>query len=132
MATARVVESVWRLERQNRNVMKIAEQAGRMHDEFVRFVLELEKVTKQFRSAGEALDSAVSRLHTGRGNLVRRADEIRKLGAKAAKQLPANLLEITDDAPVDGTDEVEPEVDSVSDAEAGTGVSPDSDLPLRH
>lgn len=133
MATARVVESVWRLERQNRNVMKIAEQAGRMHDEFVRFVVELEKVTKQFKSAGEALDSAVSRLHTGRGNLVRRADEIRKLGAKAAKQLPATLLEITDDGPVDAGDDTEPDVESEPGAEAAA-AEPDTapDQPLRH
>jgi DNA recombination protein RmuC len=137
MATARVVESVWRLERQNRNVMKIAEQAGRMHDEFVRFVVELEKVTKQFKSAGEALDSAVSRLHTGRGNLVRRADEIRKLGAKAAKQLPATLIEITDDEPADASDDTGPDTDADADlgAEAAApAAEPDTapDQPLRH
>jgi len=109
MATARVVESVWRLERQNRNVMKIAEQAGRMHDAFVLFIADLEKATRQFQSAGESLDSAVKRLHTGKGNLVRRADEIRKLGAKAAKELPATLLEITDDVPVEADPETDPE-----------------------
>jgi DNA recombination protein RmuC len=115
MATARVVESVWRLERQNRNVMKIAEQAGRMHDAFVLFIAELDKATRQFQSAGEALDSAVKRLHTGKGNLVRRADEIRKLGAKAAKELPANLLEITDDVPVEPAEGAESEPDSEAD-----------------
>ncbi len=132
IATARVVESVWRLERQNRNVMKIAEQAGRMHDAFVLFVAELDKVKTQFQSAGRSLDLAVERLHIGRGNLVRRADEIRTLGAKAAKKLPAKLLEITDDAPVDATDDVEPEADGAPDAEAGTEISPDADRPLRH
>ena len=105
MATARVVDSVWRLERQNRNVMKIAEQAGRMHDEFVRFVGDLEKATAQFRSAGAALDSAVSRLHTGRGNLVRRAEEIRLLGAKAKKQLPENLVELGNEQAAGSLDE---------------------------
>jgi DNA recombination protein RmuC len=130
IATARVVESVWRLERQNRNVMKIAEQAGRMHDAFVLFIAELDKVKTQFQSAGKSLDLAVERLHIGRGNLVRRADEIRTLGAKAAKKLPAKLLEITDDAPVDSTDDVEPETDGAPDA--GTEPGPDSDRPLRH
>jgi DNA recombination protein RmuC len=119
MATARVVESVWRLERQNRNVMKIAEQAGRMHDAFVLFIAELEKATRQVQSAGEVLDSAVKKLHTGKGNLVRRADEIRKLGAKAAKQLPASILEITDDP-------------TVEPADPADGVEPDGDQELRH
>jgi len=93
MATARVVESVWRLERQNRNVLKIAKQAGDMHDQFVAFLADLEKAARQVRDAGSSLDSAIKRLHTGRGNLVRKADEIRRLGAKASKSLPEHLLE---------------------------------------
>lgn len=93
MATARVVDNVWRLERQNRNVLKIAEQAGGMHDEFVLFVKELAKVSDQFAGAGEALDKAMKKLSTGRGNLVRRTDELRRLGAKAKRELPAPLLE---------------------------------------
>jgi DNA recombination protein RmuC len=128
MATARVVESVWRLERQNSNVMKIAEQAGRMHDAFVSFVVELEKAVRQFQSAGLSLDLAMKKLHTGRGNLVRRAEEIRKLGAKAAKKLPANLLEIAEDEPVEDIDGVEPE----TDAETGPESDPETDQSLRH
>ena len=111
MATARVVNSVWQLENQNRNVLKIAEQAGRMHDTFVLFIGELEKALKQVQAAGESLDLAFKRLHTGKGNLVQRADNIRKLGAKAAKQLPANLLEITDDAPLESVEASDPEAD---------------------
>ncbi len=124
MATARVVESVWRLERQNRNVMKIAEQAGRMHDAFVLFIVELEKVARNVQAASGSLDDAVKRLHTGKGNLVRRADEIRKLGAKAAKELPTKLLDITDDASPETTDDVEPE--------AGTPDDPEAEQRLRH
>jgi len=140
MATARVVESVWRLERQNRNVLKIADQAGSMHDEFVLFVLELEKVTKQFESAGAALDKAVKKLHTGRGNLVRRTDELRKLGAKAKKKLPAHLLEDAEDGTLDELAEAEPVADAEQDPETGTesGTDPGTepgpapDQPLRH
>ncbi|MEQ1802442.1 MAG: DNA recombination protein RmuC [Gammaproteobacteria bacterium] len=144
MATARVVESVWRLERQNRNVLKIADQAGSMHDEFVLFVLELEKVTKQFASAGAALDKAVKKLHTGRGNLVRRTDELRKLGAKAKKKLPAHLLDDAEDALLDEADDGEVPADAEPDADAGAdagteagpepGTEPDTaqDQPLRH
>ncbi len=97
LATLRVVESVWRIERQNRNVMKIAEQAGRMHDAFVAFVLELEKVSRNLQTAGSSLDLAIRKLHTGRGNLVKRALDIKTLGAKTSKELPAALVELTDD-----------------------------------
>ncbi len=112
MATARVVNSVWQLENQNRNVMKIADQAGKMHDAFVLFVQDLEKSVKQVQMAAASVESALKRLHTGRGNLVRRADDIRQLGAKTAKQLPANLLELSDDEPLESGDaDAEPEVD---------------------
>lgn len=142
MATARVVESVWRLERQNRNVLKIADQAGSMHDEFVLFVAELEKVTKQFESAGAALDKAVKKLHTGRGNLVRRTDELRKLGAKAKKKLPAHLLEEVDededladaDAETDTEAAAPPGSEPMTEPMTEPGAEPDPapDQPLRH
>jgi DNA recombination protein RmuC len=93
MATARVVDNVWRLDRQNRNVLKIAEQAGGMHDEFVLFVKELEKVGAELAGAREAFDKAMAKLGTGKGNLVRRTAELQKLGAKAKRQLPSPLLE---------------------------------------
>ena len=110
LATLRVVDSVWRLERQNRNVMKIAEQAGRMHDTFVAFVGDLEKVSRNMQTAGKSLDDAIRKLHTGRGNLVKRALDIKVLGAKAGKELPANLVGLTEEA-----DDVLPDPDGGSD-----------------
>ncbi|MEO7386409.1 MAG: DNA recombination protein RmuC [Gammaproteobacteria bacterium] len=119
MATARVVDSVWRLERQNSNVMKIADQAGGMHDEFVLFVKELETVTEKFESAGAALDKAKKKLHTGRGNLVRRTDELRKLGAKAKKQLPPHLLDASGDESVVAVDDTDVDADVEAEADSG-------------
>lgn len=110
LATLRVVESVWRIERQNRNVMKIAEQAGRMHDTFVAFVGDLDKVSRNMQTAGKSLDEAIRKLHTGRGNLVKRALDIKVLGAKAGKELPANLVALTEEV-----DDELPDPDSGSD-----------------
>jgi len=130
MATARVVESVWRLDRQNRNVLKIADQAGSMHDEFVLFVQELAKAKKLFDSAGESLDNAVKKLHTGRGNLVRRTDELRKLGAKAKKKLPPHLLEDAEESSLSGAEDAEPGTEPDAEASAEPEAAPDQ--PLRH
>jgi DNA recombination protein RmuC len=115
LATLRVVESVWRIERQNRNVMKIAEQAGRMHDAFVAFVGDLEKVSRNMQTAGKSLDEAIRKLHTGRGNLVKRALDIKVLGAKAGKELPANLVDLTEEAD-----------DELPDPDSGSDELPDS------
>ncbi|MEZ5564272.1 MAG: DNA recombination protein RmuC [Gammaproteobacteria bacterium] len=132
MATARVVESVWRLERQNRNVMKIAQQAGRMHDHFVSFVADLDKATRQFQSASDALDSAVKKLSSGRGNLVKRADDIRKLGAKAAKSLPAAHLDLTLDDDSDLAENPDGESMAGSGDDAVDDPAPDTSTSLRH
>ena len=134
MATARVVDNVWRLERQNRNVQKIAEQAGGMHDEFVLFVKELAKVSDQFAGAGEALDKAMKKLSTGRGNLVRRTDELRRLGAKAKRELPAPLLEASlgDEDSTDATDATDDAADTAPvEVPAGEPASP-TDPSVRH
>jgi DNA recombination protein RmuC len=102
LATLRVVESIWRLDRQNRNALKIAEQGGRLYDAFVLFMKDLEKAAKSVHDAGDALDSAVHRAHTGRGNLVRGFEQMKELGAKTSRELPPVLLESTDESPESG------------------------------
>lgn len=109
LATLRVVESIWRLDRQNRNAVKIAEQGGRLYDAFVLFMKDLEKAAKSVHDAGTALDSAVHRAHTGRGNLVRGFEQMRQLGARTSRELPSNLLEATDESPVTEPSGPEPE-----------------------
>lgn len=117
MATARVVENVWRLERQNRNALLIAQEAGRMYDKFVGFCDELQKVEKGLQNAGKALDEAVGKLHTGKGNLVGRALKLRELGAKASKSLPAALVHQAE-PPDDDPDTALPPPDAAAEADA--------------
>jgi DNA recombination protein RmuC len=66
----------------------------------VAFVGELDKVSRNLQTAGTSLDTAIKKLHTGRGNLVKRALDIKTLGAKTSKTLPDELVELADD--VDG------------------------------
>ncbi len=119
MATARVVENVWRLERQNRNALLIAQEAGKMYDKFVGFCDELQKVEKGLQGAGKALDDAVRKLHTGKGNLVGRALKLQHLGATANKALPPAL-----------TNQIDP-LDDDPDT-APSPPDPDADPALRH
>ena len=55
------------------------------------------KVSKALAMANEAQDSAVKRLSSGKGNLVRQTEQLKALGAKTAKSVPFALLE--DDVP---------------------------------
>jgi DNA recombination protein RmuC len=103
----RVVASIWRMDRQNRNVLKIAEEAGRLHDKFVGHVEALDKLGKQFESARGTYETVMTRL-IGPGGVTSKIDGLRKLGAKASKQLPDHMLgdadEDEDPALPDGQD----------------------------
>lgn len=93
LATLRTVQSIWRYERQNKNAEEIARQAGALHDKFVGFVEDLNKVEDYLFRAGEAHANAVKKLSTGKGNLVTSTQRLQKLGAKAKKSIPQNVVD---------------------------------------
>jgi len=93
LATLRTVQSVWRQQRQNKNADEIARQAGAMHDKFVAFVGDLDKISDHLSRASLAHDSAINKLASGKGNLVGSAERLAKLGAKAQKSMPASVRE---------------------------------------
>jgi DNA recombination protein RmuC len=97
LATLRTIASIWRQENQNRNAMEIARQGGDLYDKFVGFVEDLLELGKKMKMTQEAYDDAMAKLQSGRGNLVRRAEELRKLGAKASKSLPQGVAETEDE-----------------------------------
>ncbi len=99
LATLRTIESIWRNEKQNRNALEIADESGKLYDKFVGFVGDMENLGDRLRLAQSAYDDARKKLDTGTGNLVRRAEKVRSLGAKAGKRLPAAMIETALDAP---------------------------------
>lgn len=104
LATLRTVQSIWRLEHQNQNALEIARQSGQMYDKFVNFVEDLSKLGKQIETARETYGQAMNKLKDGTGNLLGRADKLKKLGAKTSKALPTVLL-------AEGTEDVEPDAE---------------------
>jgi len=92
LATLRIINNIWRYEDQNRNAMIIAKKAGDLYDKFVGFVEVLDDVGQKIGKAQESYHTARNRLTEGRGNLVRRSEELRQLGVKAQKELPEGLL----------------------------------------
>ncbi|AMX02477.1 DNA recombination protein RmuC [Microbulbifer thermotolerans] len=93
MATLRTVENIWRYEKQNKNAEKIAEEAGKLHDQFAMVLESLDELGGRLRQAQDAYDQTYKRLATGRGNAVKRIDSLRKLGARTRKQIAAELRE---------------------------------------
>ncbi len=93
LATLATIENVWKQEYQNKNAMEIAERGGKLYDKFAAFVGDLEDVGKKIQQTQGSYDSAMNKLTTGSGNLVRQAEMLRELGAKASKKLPADLID---------------------------------------
>lgn len=97
LATVRTVAHLWRQEQQNRNAQEIARQCASLYDKFVGFVEDLDKVGQRLEQAQVSYSDAVSKLKTGRGNLIRTAENVKKLGVKPNKSLPSKLTDVADD-----------------------------------
>ncbi|KQQ56886.1 recombinase RmuC [Pseudomonas sp. Leaf127] len=93
LATLRVIDSLWKQERQSQNAREIAERAGWLYDKFVLFIQDLDEVGNRLQQLDKAYGAARNKLIEGRGNLVSRSEQLRLLGARASKSLPADLLE---------------------------------------
>ncbi len=93
LATLRTVQTLWRYEHQNRNAEKIAAQAGAIHDQFARVLESLSEVGRHLDKAHESWDKTRARLASGRGNLVKRVQDLEKLGARTKRSLPAEMIE---------------------------------------
>jgi DNA recombination protein RmuC len=93
LATLRVIDSLWKQERQSQNAREIAERAGWLYDKFVLFIQDLDEVGSRLQQLDKAYSAARNKLTDGRGNLVSRSEQLKLLGARASKNLPADLLE---------------------------------------
>ncbi len=97
MITLRTIANVWQVERRNRNAEKIAERAGSLYDKFVGFVEDMQGLGSRIEQARTAYDGAMNKLTSGRGNVVRQIGQLKELGAKTAKSLPADLVDDGDE-----------------------------------
>ncbi|NWB29482.1 DNA recombination protein RmuC [Pseudomonas gingeri] len=93
LATLRVIDSLWKQERQSQNAREIAERAGWLYDKFVLFIQDLDEIGSRLQQLDKAYAAARNKLTEGRGNLISRSEQLKLLGARASKSLPADLLE---------------------------------------
>jgi DNA recombination protein RmuC len=96
LATLRTISSVWKHERQTQNAIEIARRSGALYDKFVGFIEDLQKIKRGIDTSRDAYEAALNKLQHGSGNLIRRVEHIRELGAKATKRIPGDVL--TDNA----------------------------------
>ncbi|MEO5890289.1 MAG: DNA recombination protein RmuC [Ferruginibacter sp.] len=92
LAVLKIIADLWRVEQQNRHAIEIADKAGGLYDKFAGFIENLEQVGKKLQDAQQSYDSAFRQLSTGRGNIIGKIEELKKMGANANKQLPDRIL----------------------------------------
>lgn len=97
LATLRTISYIWKQDAQSKNADEIARQAGDLYDKFVGFTSDLLKLGSQLKTVKGTYDDAMNKLTEGSGNLVRRTERLRTLGASPNKQIEPKLLDRSDD-----------------------------------
>ncbi|MFK5959065.1 MAG: DNA recombination protein RmuC [Lutibacter sp.] len=92
LATLKTIDSMWNNEKQQQNAIEIATQAGRLYDQFVNLTDDLIKVGNQLKTVQGTYDTSMKKL-TGKGNLIKKVENIKKLGVKTSKIINDKLLE---------------------------------------
>jgi DNA recombination protein RmuC len=92
-----LIKNVWKQEYQNRHVMDIANKAGDLYDKFVGFSEDLIKLGQLMDSSKKYYEESMKKLSIGSGNIVRRVEELKKLGAKTSKNIDPKLLTRSED-----------------------------------
>ncbi|HCL72318.1 MAG TPA: DNA recombination protein RmuC, partial [Gammaproteobacteria bacterium] len=117
LTTLKTVQNLWRLAQQNQNANEIADRAGALYDKFVAFVDDLDEIGHRIDATKKSFDKAQNKLVSGRGNLIRRAEHLKELGAKTSKKQKTGLIETASaDALLDTpAADAEPEESNASD-----------------
>jgi len=97
LATLRTIDSMWNNEKQQRNAIEIARQAGALYDKFEGFISDLTNVGKKMDEAKAEYKGAMNKLFEGKGNLIVSVEKLKKMGAKSKKSLPQNIIDRAED-----------------------------------
>nr|WP_315248384.1 DNA recombination protein RmuC [uncultured Flavobacterium sp.] len=92
LATLRTIDSMWANQKQQENAFEIARQAGALYDKFEGFVTDLVKIGNKIKDTKTEYENAMNKLVDGKGNLISSVEKLKKMGAKAKKSLPENII----------------------------------------
>jgi len=83
----KLVESIWKLEKQNKNSKEIAEIAGGMYDQIINTLNLLNKTESSIVKSLNAIEESKKFIKDGRGSLFNKAEKMRELGANINKKI---------------------------------------------
>ena len=102
LVALRTIDNLWRYERQNQNAQLIAERASKIYEKLRLFSNDMQDMGTALDKAQDSYDSAMKRLSTGKGNLIKQAQQFVELGVEVKKPLPIELIEKSSTHHLDG------------------------------
>ncbi len=94
IAALRIIADMWERDKQSKNAEEIAKRGGYLYEKFVGFIDSLEDVGSHLEKSTKSYEKAISQLSDGRGNLVKQAEDLKKLGIKynRSKQVSSKFV----------------------------------------
>ena len=96
LTSLNIVKQLWRFEDQNRHTAELAEKAAKVYDKLNGFIVSMEMLGKSLDKAKDSYDKAYGQLYSGRGNLIKQANEFKKLGVAVKTEIPQHLVDKAD------------------------------------
>lgn len=93
ISVLKLVDQLWQHDKQTKNAIKIAEETGKLYDKFVGFIHDMQDIDNSINASRKAYDKAMNKLSSGTGNIIKRVQDIKDLGAKASKTLSIEAKE---------------------------------------
>ena len=101
LTSLRIVSDLWRREKQDKNIAKIIAGVEDLYKKFTEFAEEFEKIGETIDKSKDKYDNAMKKLRTGKGNVLKRTQDLNELGIKTKKKLPKSILDLADTEDID-------------------------------
>ncbi len=88
LTTLKTVSTLWRLANHDKNMEKLAIEAGSLHDKFALFLEDFNTIEQRLEQANSSWQNAKAKLISGNGNLHSKIKKIGELSSKSKKSLP--------------------------------------------
>lgn len=92
----RTIYLYWQSEQSSTLATKLFDEAGKLYDKMVGFSESFKKVGTQLQTLNNSYENAQKQLSEGSGNILGRVENLKRLGAKATKNLKDAKLEYQD------------------------------------
>jgi DNA recombination protein RmuC len=94
LMTLQLTHTMWQNYRMNKNVEEIMRQSSDLYDKFVSYAETFVKMDKDIENLRTHFEQARNQLNSGKGNVIKRLENMKQLGVNPKKEIPENIKEL--------------------------------------